>query len=199
MIFDLHVHTSISPCSQLTLDEIISYAQAKGLDGICITDHDTMAVNRLLREGPRDEGPCIIFGMEYATKEGDFLIFGPFENIRPHMAGPELLQHVESQGGVAVAAHPCRTGRSVSEDLIRGGLCPIMETTNGRNREWENRAASQLGDKYKAAHIGGSDAHTLSELGKIRTKFLQPIQCRADFIQALKNKAFSPLPHLAPA
>ena len=196
MIFDLHVHTTISPCSQLTLDEIISHAEAKGLDGICITDHDTMAVSRLLQEGSRNEGPCIIFGMEYATREGDFLLFGPFEDIRPHMTGPELLHHVANEGGVAVAAHPCRTGRPVSEALMHGGLCPIMETTNGRNRGWENRAATQLGDKYGATHIGGSDAHTLAELGKIKTKFHQQIHCRADFIQALKNKTFSPLPQL---
>lgn len=191
MQFDLHVHTTISACSHLTVEEIISHAASKGLDGICITDHDSMAINRVLREGWLDNGPCVIFGMEYATAQGDFLVFGPFENLRPGMSGPELLRHVSAAEGAAVAAHPCRQGRSTSETVVRQGLCDIMETVNGRNSHAENQAAVSLGQRYGVKQIGGSDAHTLAELGRVKTRFHQPIHCRRDLIKALRAGSFT--------
>ncbi len=40
---DLHVHTSYSPCSNLSLRTIETVARKRGLDGIAITDHNTIA------------------------------------------------------------------------------------------------------------------------------------------------------------
>lgn len=114
MIFDLHVHTTLSSCSQLTLDEILDNARHKGLDGVCITDHQTMAVKQQTKESIQADGLCIITGMEYATPDGDFLIFGPFENIPANLPAKELLHLVDRAGGVAVAAHPFRQGRSTN-------------------------------------------------------------------------------------
>ena len=75
MKFDIHVHTTLSPCSHLTVDDILSRAKDKGLDGVCITDHDTMAIRHHLSEGIQDNGLCLIFGMEYSSPDGDFLAF----------------------------------------------------------------------------------------------------------------------------
>jgi predicted metal-dependent phosphoesterase TrpH len=63
MYFDMHVHSSISPCSQLDLDEILRHARSIGLDGVCITDHDTMEARYLLNEGIQKDGLCVIVGM----------------------------------------------------------------------------------------------------------------------------------------
>lgn len=187
MKFDLHVHTSISPCSRLELDRILATAADRGLDGVCITDHDTMAARHHLREGIQDNGLYIIFGMEYATPHGDFLIFGPFEQLRSGLAAPDLLSHVERVGGVAIAAHPFRRTRPTSEYLINYGLCRIIEGINGRNSLEENEAVLGLAKRYSLTLVGGSDAHTPEELGRVVTSFSRPVSNRSELISALKT------------
>ena len=192
MKFDLHVHTSISACSQLPLADIIDQAQKRGLSGVCITDHDTMEVRHHLQEGIQANGLCIIFGMEYATSDGDFLLFGPYEELQPGLPAPDLLRHVEQTGGVAVAAHPFRHTRPTREYVIDHGLCSIVEAINGRNHPHENDSVGNWHERYGVKQIGGSDAHSLEELGQVTTRFHQAIRSRADLIHALKNSQYSP-------
>jgi len=192
MKFDLHVHSTISPCSQLPLHDIIAQAKQRGLDGVCITDHDTMEVRHYLQEGIQNNGLCVIFGMEYTTSEGDFLLFGPYEQLQPRLAAPELLRHVEMTCGVAVAAHPFRANRPTREYLIDHDLCRIVEGINGRNHQHENDCVGTWQDRYGVKQVGGSDAHGLEELGLVTTRFAQPIRNRADLIHALKNSSYTP-------
>lgn len=187
MNFDLHVHTRISSCSNLETGDILKYARTFGLDGVCITDHQTMDIRHHLREGIQKDGLCVIFGMEYSTPHGDFLIFGPFEDIPPALSAPELLARVDRHGGMAIAAHPFRSKRPVAEHLIRQGRCQAMESINGRNTRLENLRAQRWYQQYDLTQTGGSDAHTLEELGKVRTLFHVPIRSRSDLISALKN------------
>lgn len=45
MLVDMHLHEkTFSTDSFLSLDEIVSIAKAKGLDAVCITDHDSMGL-----------------------------------------------------------------------------------------------------------------------------------------------------------
>ncbi len=115
MLFDLHVHTTVSPCSKLHVGDILKHARTFGLDGVCITDHGTMEAGQHFKEGIQEDGLCVLLGMEYSTLSGDFLLFGPFEELLPGFSDTELLEIVEQAGGVAVAAHPFRTRSSVRE------------------------------------------------------------------------------------
>ncbi|MFH1672844.1 MAG: PHP domain-containing protein [Pseudomonadota bacterium] len=192
MRFDLHVHTTISPCSVLTLEEILNHARARGLDGVCITDHDTMDVRHLIREGPQPTGLCVIFGIEYTTNDGDFLLFGPFDKVPPGLQAPEVLRWIDAVGGVAVAAHPFRRGRQTQEYLIQEGLCRIVEGLNGRNRESENDRLNRWRKRYSVHEVGGSDAHSLAELGKVLTSFSEPVRSRQGLVAALKKGRYVP-------
>ncbi|MCB2180690.1 MAG: PHP domain-containing protein [Desulfobulbaceae bacterium] len=195
MKFDLHVHTNISSCSQLTLDSILCEAQNKGLHGVCITDHDTMAIREHVGEGIQENGLCVIFGMEYTTSEGDFLLFGPFEKLDTGLSAPELLRYVHSVDGVAVSAHPFRFNRPTQEHLIDQGLCFIVESINGRNHRHENDSVADWKHRFDIKEVGGSDAHSLEELGRVTTNFNNTITNRADFIQALKSGTYHPEPN----
>ncbi|WP_456388371.1 PHP domain-containing protein [Desulfolithobacter sp.] len=190
MKFDIHVHTTLSKCSQLTLADILARAQVQGLDGVCITDHDTMAVRHQLHEGIQENGLCVIFGMEYTTAEGDFLLFGPYEKLKPGLPAKLVLRHVADTGGVAVAAHPFRTGRPTSEDLIRHRWCRIVEGINGRNSFLENQAVLRWKQRFGVNLVGGSDAHAPAELGRVPTKLLTPVTTRSEFIQVLRQGAY---------
>lgn len=190
MKFDLHVHSTLSACSQLTLGEILGNARSMGLDGVCITDHQTMAVTRSVTEGIQEDGLCVIAGMEYATPDGDFLIFGPFHGLAAGLSGRELLCQVDMAGGVAVAAHPFRAGRCINPEIIAQQHCRIIEEKNGRDNGAGQKRAAEWQALYKVGLAGGSDAHSLKELGRTVTIFEEPIRNRQDFIQALKGGRF---------
>ena len=185
MLFDLHVHSSMSPCSNLSLHDIIHQAPEKGLDGVCITDHDTMAAGQLLAEGVQDNGLVVIIGQEYTTRQGDFLLFGPYENLPLGLSAAEVLGHVQATGGAAVGAHPFRNGRGVGRDLIRSGLCPIIEQENGRNTTWENAQTQTWLTRYPLIPVAGSDAHSLEELGRFPVRFPSQIHSRMNLVSAL--------------
>ncbi|MDM8549992.1 PHP domain-containing protein [Desulfobacterales bacterium HSG2] len=187
MLFDIHVHTTISSCSQLKIDAILKHAKNRGLDGVCITDHQTMEIRRYLSEGIQGNGLCVLFGMEYSTPDGDFLLFGPFEDIPPDLNAVQMFEVVARRGGAAIAAHPFRTKRPVREYVIREGFCHVVESFNGRNTDAENLRVDSWRQKYVFAESGGSDAHTLEELGRVRTGFAIPVRSRADIVFALRN------------
>ncbi len=186
MLFDIHVHSDLSPCSRLSLADILKLARGRGLDGVCVTDHDTMDAVDRVREGAQPDGLCVIVGMEYATPQGDFLLFGPFEELAPGLDAQELLPLVELARGAAVAAHPFRPGRPVQEHLLTFGLCPLIEEVNGRNPASANDLASALVRRRKLVGLGGSDAHTPAELGRAATRIHAPVRCREEFIAALR-------------
>lgn len=190
MRFDLHIHTTLSPCSTLGIGAILKHARARGLDGVCITDHDTMEIRESLREGVQPDGLCVIVGMEYATPQGDFLLFGPFETPPLDMEAGELLQAVAKGGGAAIAAHPFREARPVDEEIVRKGLCRTVEGINGRNRDFENRRVDNWRARYGLNICGGSDAHTLDELGRVVTVFRNPVRSRDELVRALNGGAF---------
>lgn len=187
MLFDLHVHSNISACSNLSLDEILSQAQNRGLNGVCITDHNTMAAGQVISEGVQENGLCVLIGQEYSTSQGDFLLFGPYEDLAPGLSATQILGHVQATGGAAIAAHPFRELRPVQEQIIQSGLCRIIEQENGRNTQKENNKTRDWLKRYSLTPVAGSDAHTLNELGRCAVDFHMPVFSRKDLILALKS------------
>jgi predicted metal-dependent phosphoesterase TrpH len=186
MLFDLHVHTSFSPCGRMNIEDAVARARGLGLDGVCITDHHTMDIRHVIAEGVQENGLCVLFGMEYSTPQGDFLLFGPFEEVASNLSADQVLQTIRDKGGAVVAAHPFRRTRPVDEELVRNGLCHAVEVINGRNTPFENSAVENW-RRYGLAQCGGSDAHTLGELGTFATRFLIPVRTRSELIQALRQ------------
>lgn len=192
MIFDIHTHTDISSCSRLKVDEIINRAGEIGLDGVCITDHQSMDIRHQVKEGIQHNGVCLIIGMEYETPDGDFLLFGPFENLPKDLPATSLLEQVQINRGIAIAAHPFRNGRPIREYIVRDGLCRTVETINGRNSDIENLKVNRWKKNYPLIECGGSDAHTIDELGTVVTRFGRPVRSREDFIFAVKKGMCTP-------
>lgn len=127
----------------------------------------------------------MLVGQECATPQGDFLVFGDLDPLPPQLEGAELLWRVQAQGGAAVAAHPFRPGRGVDNRLGTLGLVRLAEGINGRNRSEDNRQARLWGRELGLGLVGGSDAHTLAELGGVATYFPQEIRGHADLVAAL--------------
>lgn len=191
-LFDLHVHSRISPCSILSLEDILAEARLLSLDGVCITDHNTTDARHLIREGIQDDGLCVIIGQEYSSLDGHFLIFGPHKEFEPYLPAAEISSRVNQLGGMIIASHPYREMQKVDEKMASAGIINFAEGLNGRNSGLENALAQSWQEKHGVSLTGGSDAHCLEELGRVGTLFPEPVRCREDLVQALKSRNFRP-------
>ena len=77
MLIDLHTHTShLSMDSVLSVGDLVALAIDRGLDGICLTEHNAVWEPREL-EALREKYDFPIFsGMEVGTEKGHVLVFG---------------------------------------------------------------------------------------------------------------------------
>jgi len=68
---DLHIHSSLSPCSsnEMTPNNIVNMSILKGLDIIAITDHNSVLNCSPIMEIGKEKGIVVIPGMEVETKE----------------------------------------------------------------------------------------------------------------------------------
>lgn len=67
MLFDLHVHTSFSD-GKFTPEEVVNKAFSKGLNGIAITDHDSIdGVYFASKQGDKYKNFYVIPGIEFGT------------------------------------------------------------------------------------------------------------------------------------
>ena len=112
MIIDTHMHESkYSLDSYVSIREIIKRSKEIGLDGICITDHESNEIMEEAKAISKEEKYPIIVGAEFLTFEGDILVFGLDKLPDKKIHAQHLLDIVNSVGGVAIAAHPYRKNK----------------------------------------------------------------------------------------
>jgi hypothetical protein len=191
MLIDMHIHTRFSPCSIIRVRQLPVKLREARIDGVCITDHNTTASRSLLQGFSHVPGLSIIVGLEYATTQGDFLIFGPAEYIPEGMDARTLHKWIKKEGGIAIPAHPFRRSRPADPQILH--LFDIIEVLNGRNYSYENDLCIQWietnGNSKK--RIGGSDAHTPDEIGRIVTVFDKNIYSSDDLVRELRDGTYS--------
>lgn len=195
MIIDTHMHESkYSLDSFITLKEIVYKAKSIGLDGICITDHESNEIKEEAKELSKKEKFPIIVGAEFLTFEGDILVFGLDKLPNEKIHAEKLIQMVENVGGVAIAAHPYRKNNRGLEEKIRTvkGLHGI-ECFNGSTPMDLNLLAYGDAEFRGAAMLGGSDCHVTDKIGIFATRFPSGVESLEDLIWAIRNRRTSPV------
>jgi predicted metal-dependent phosphoesterase TrpH len=185
MIIDMHIHTTLSPCSVININELLQRARFIGLDGICITDHDTTDARFQLNNINDKSGLCVIIGMEYTTPQGDFLVFGDYSDLPSGLNAWELYECVRKKSSIAIPCHPHRKTRPTHHQILESST--VIEVINGRNNHIENELSKKwLASKNNGTKgIGGSDAHTTNEIGRVVTVFERNIYSVDDLIREL--------------
>lgn len=200
MIFDLHIHSNYSYDSILKPRKVIEVAKKKGLNGIAVTDHNTIQGGLEARNINKDPNFMVIVGCEIYTDIGDIIGLFLEKEIksRDYMG---VIREIKDQGGIVVLPHPYRSHK-LSSQLIEN--VDAIEVFNSRNNEYENIKASKLAEKYKKPILAGSDAHFASEIGNatlvIDTNILLDIKdIRNNIFRGnILNIRYSPL-YLTPA
>ncbi|NUC74337.1 PHP domain-containing protein [Haloterrigena sp. SYSU A558-1] len=169
--YDLQVHTDASPCSSTPPERVAAAAVEAGLDGIAVTDHDTLANVAAVRDAaPADLD--VVAGVEVTTTEGHLLALDVTE--APPRADPlTVVDRVHEQGGVAVLSHPFDALRQRYETDLEALADAVdgVEAVNSRcvRRRFNERAASFAAARDLPA-TGGSDAHFPMEVGRAYTR-----------------------------
>lgn len=189
MFIDLHIHEkTYSLDSKLSLADIVSAARARGLDAVCITDHDDLRIRDMAHQYSKDIGFPIFVGVEYYSLDGDLVTFGVDRIPDQRIPAQDYIDYVQQQGGVCYSAHPFRCNRRGLEEklaVVRG--LAGAEVLNANTCLEENTKALRWAEKLHLPQIGASDAHFAQRVGQYATYFPQNITNEAQLIAALKE------------
>lgn len=194
MLIDMHIHEcTCSSDSKLTLKEIVETARERGLDGVCITDHDSMGLKETAEQYSKETGFPIFVGVEYYSLWGDITAFGIDHFPDTRISAQEFIDQVNAAGGFCVACHPFRNNNRGLEEHLRDvhGLHGV-EVLNGSTDMEANRKALDFCRELGLQAVGASDAHWTSQLGKYATEVPGNPRTLEEFVEALHRGGLRP-------
>lgn len=144
---------------------MIEAAIRRGLDGMIITDHDSVTGGLVGRRVARDyENFKVIPGTEVTSRSGHILAIGIESNVPRGLSVEETVEKIHDLGGIAVSSHPfsSRVRPSLGEECIK---TDGVEVFNAMNRGFANTRASFLATAHERPRTAGSDAHWARTVG----------------------------------
>lgn len=164
---DMHLHTRYSFDCLSEPAAVLDAALERGIDRICITDHNEIDGALELRDRHPDR---VIVGEEVKTAEGVDII-GLFltERIGKGTPARETCRRIHAQGGLVYVPHPFVGGKGgggrllpeIEEeiDIVEGFNARVhLRRLNRRARDWARERDLPVG--------AGSDAHMLRTVGR---------------------------------
>jgi len=166
MKFDLHIHSKYSYDSFLSPERIIKIAKKRGLDGIAVTDHNTIKGGVETMKINKGDNFIVIIGSEIKTEYGDVIGIFLNEEIKSQIF-MQVVEDIRDQDGLVILAHPFRKGITFPTDLLK--YVDLIEGFNARSPKGLNAMALELARKFNKSMTAGSDAHLGFEVGRGRT------------------------------
>ena len=172
-VLDLHAHAyERSLDSGASAAALVARAAERGLDGICLTDHNALCPEADARTLSERYEVAVIPGMEVGTDIGHVLAFG-LDHYHPELVHIEQLRRIcLAEGAAMVWAHPMREmalPRPDWDDVPR--LFEALEVLNGDHTDGVEDYFADLADRLGIGRTGGSDAHSLPAVGRVGTAF----------------------------
>ncbi len=158
---DFHVHTCYSHDSSITLKQVVSFAKRRKLDGVAITDHNTLkgALKLKTRE------IIVIPGIEVSTLQGHLLGINVTTLIPPQRDIEETIQKIHDVGGIAVAPHPFSFYKSPPSRCV--SCYDAVEVMNASSIPFSviTYYSRKFAERLGIPQTGGSDSHYAPEIG----------------------------------
>lgn len=165
---DMHVHSEKSFDSRQAIEAIACECKRKGLDGVCICDHDVSHIGITLVDGV-----LVLGGVELSTEYGHLLGHLLEADVEPTRDFHKALERIRTANGIAVLAHPFERVRDARETVDAridetAALLDGIEVENARGAQFvpqANEYAREAAKRVGARTFAGSDAHLTCEVG----------------------------------
>jgi len=169
MIIDFHVHSLFSFDCKNDVKKIISRCKKIGIDGIAITDHNTIK-GGMKALSLKEKDFLVIVGSEVSTEKGEITGLFLNEEIKSRCFD-DVIDEIREQDGIIVLPHPFRYLNAILHGIEKNVLrkIDIIEKINYLDHPLALLLSYLLTKKSEMPFIGGSDAHKLFEVGKVRT------------------------------
>lgn len=164
MRFDLHIHSRCSDGHD-DIKTIIKSAAKKGLNGIAVTDHDTMRGSIVARRVIKDLKLDMILlpGAEVTTSEGHLLVLGVSNLPQRKMSPEETTDTAHDLGGITVVPHPYHPFRHA---IGRIPKCDAVEVYNSKHLFGLANARARIAARRRhLPMVAGSDSHYAKTVG----------------------------------
>lgn len=185
---DTHVHTKYSGFSRYLFmhypdsisepDKVVKAAIHRGLNVLCITDHNSIEGALKAQKYTKSLLPNIksdieiVIGEEISTSEGEMIGLFLQERIRPGLSAQETTEHIHDQDGIAIAPHPFSPHCPCLGQKVQYLDLDGIEIFNAVHRDpYSNILASRKSIINGKACMGGSDAHIIKDVGNGYTLF----------------------------
>jgi predicted metal-dependent phosphoesterase TrpH len=157
---DLHIHSQYSEDATGSPEEIMKLVQKKGLQGMAITDHNSIK-GSLEALKLRSKNFVIVPGLEISTADGHFLALGIKENIIRGLSVEETVEEILDKGGIPIVPHLFRRMSGIKKEKLETihKKIPAMEVFNGCSLPKTNIKTAKVAREFNLGGIGGSDAH----------------------------------------
>src|SRR6266849_9633590 len=168
---DPHCHTVASD-GMVTPAELVEAAVKAGLDLIAITDHDTMAAARDVKERGEAAGLAVVMGQETTTAwPAQTHILGWFleKPIKRSKSVGDTVKAIRDQGGLVIIPHPFMPTyfASIQPNMLRrlidkqpvDGIEVLFTAPAGARRRRTLDAFVNTNRERLGALIGSSDCH----------------------------------------
>lgn len=185
---DLHVHTLYSYDGFTPVETLASIAVSRGLDGLAITDHDT--IKGALKALKEITGIIIIPGEEITTKSGHLLALGIVEHIPPRLEVAEATEKIRDQGALAVIPHPTALYKPFISKQIAKKISPdAIETINASAIPFgfATKLNRKLAEELALPQTSGSDSHIPETIGDAYSQIQTDSTDLECILQAIKN------------
>jgi|ERR1035437_543620 predicted metal-dependent phosphoesterase TrpH len=164
--FDLHTHSSYSSDGWIDPKNMVKIAIKNNLDGIAITDHNTIK-GGLKAKNYETKDFKVIIGSEIITNQGEVIgLFLSEEIISKNLT--DVIYEIKAQNGIIVIPHPFDEMRHSalhpSDEFAY--LIDCIEAFNSRCIfQKYNKKAVEYANKHDLSFVAGSDAHFGNEIG----------------------------------
>jgi len=171
---DTHLHTVASYDGETTPAELLRRAEAVGLDGVVVTDHDTVEGARVVAELAVDSPVTAIVGCEVSTADGHLLAIGVESAPEPGEPLDVTARRVRDRGGVTVVPHPFQRSRHGASAGAIDGVDGIEVYNAHTLVNFRNEQATRYARDAGYPAFGGSDAHRPGSVGLAATEVRLP-------------------------
>jgi predicted metal-dependent phosphoesterase TrpH len=186
---DLHIHSQYSEDGIGTPKEIIKSLQKKGLDGMAITDHNTVTGGlKALKIAPKDF--IVIPGVEISTSDGHVLALNIKNDIPRALSVEETVEQIIDLGGTPVVPHLFRNMSGIKIDNLKKIVekIPAIEVFNSCSIPKTNLKTVKIAKKFNLGGIGGSDSHHPQFVGYAYTTVDTTNHCIDSIISEINKK-----------